>query len=47
MTMKRMLLGASGITALCYTMVLVNKTVGSVLDGTFRLLVPGCRRNPA
>lgn len=47
MTMKRMLLGASGITALCYAMVLVNKTVGPVLNGAFRLLLPGCRRDPA
>ncbi|MGN0773729.1 MAG: hypothetical protein ACI4MP_08050 [Candidatus Ventricola sp.] len=47
MTMKRMLLGASGVTPLCYAMVLVNKAVGPVLDGAFRLLLPLCRRNPA
>lgn len=47
MTAKRVLLGASGVTALCYALVLVSKTVGPVLDGALGPLLPGCRREAA
>lgn len=44
MTMKQILLGASGVTALCCAMVVVNKTVGPVLGVVFRpLLSLACR----
>ena len=47
MTIRRVLLGVSGVTALCCAMVLVDHTAGSVLRGVFRLLLPTCRCNPA
>lgn len=44
MTMKRILLGASGVTALCCAMVIVSKSVGPVLGFAFRPLLPrACR----
>lgn len=47
MTMKRILLGASGITALCCAMVVVNRTVGPVLDFAFRPLLSRARSSRA